>query len=54
MILYEIHNIHRFPKVGNFTSYFWLVKDMRESACKKSASRNSKIGNVHQIIGQSA
>jgi len=47
VILYEVHDIHRFPKVGNFISYCRLVKDMRESAGKKSASRNSKIGNVH-------
>ena len=47
VILYEVHDIHRFPKVGNFISYCRLVKCQRESAGKKSASRNNKIGNVH-------
>ena len=47
VILYEIHDITRFAQVGNFISYCRLVKCQRESAGKKSASRNNKIGNVH-------
>ena len=47
LILYEIQDISRFPKVGNFISYARLVKCPHESAGKKSASKNNKIGNVH-------
>ena len=46
-MLYEIHDIARFALVGDFISYCRLVKRQRESAGKKSASRNNKIGNVH-------
>ena len=47
VLLYEIHDISRFPTVQDFVSYCRLVKCPRESAGKKSASRNNKIGNVH-------
>jgi transposase len=47
VILYEIHDITRFPAVGNFISYCRLVKCQHESAGKKTGSRNNKIGNVH-------
>jgi transposase len=47
VILYEIHHISRFPEVGNFISYYRLVKCPQESAGKKIGSKNSKIGNVH-------
>jgi len=47
MMLYEIHDIDRFPTVADFISYCRLVKPQRESAGKKTGSRNSKIGNVH-------
>ena len=47
VMLYEIHDIDRFPTVGDFISYCRLVKPQRESAGKKSGSRNSKIGNHH-------
>jgi len=47
LILYEIQDINRFPKVGNFISYARLVKCPHESAGKKSGSKNNKIGNVH-------
>jgi len=46
-ILYEIHDIHRFPSVGDFTSYARLVKCARESAGKRQGSSGKKIGNVH-------
>jgi transposase len=47
VILYEIHDISRFPKVGNFISYARLVKCAHESAGKRVKGKNSKIGNVH-------
>ncbi len=47
VMLYEIHDINRFPTVADFISYCRLVKPERESAGKKSGSRNAKIGNVH-------
>ena len=47
VILYEIHDISRFPEVGNFLSYCRLVKCQRESGGKKSASKNNRIGNVN-------
>ena len=47
VMLYEIHDINRFPTVADFISYCRLVKPERESGGKKSGSRNSKIGNVH-------
>ena len=46
-ILYEIHDIHRFPRVQDFVSYARLVKCARESAGKRSGSSGKKIGNVH-------
>ncbi len=47
VVLYEIQNVRRFPKVGNFISYARLVKCAHESAGKKSGSPNNKIGNAH-------
>jgi transposase len=45
VILYEIGEVGRFPKVGNFISYARLVKCPHESAGKRSGSKNQKIGN---------
>jgi len=47
VIVYEVHDIRRFARVGNFISYARLVKCSHESAGKKTTGRNSKIGNVH-------
>jgi transposase len=47
VILYEIHDINRFPKVGTFISYARMVKCAHESAGKRKTGKNSKIGNVH-------
>ena len=47
VMIYEIHDINRFPRIGNFISYCRLVKPAHESAGKKQGSKNSKIGNVH-------
>lgn len=46
-ILYEIHDIARFPRVQEFCSYGRLVKCSRESAGKRQGFGGSKIGNVH-------
>jgi len=46
-MLYEIHDIKRFPRVQNFTSYARLVKPARESAGKLKGGANKKIGNAY-------
>jgi transposase len=47
VILYEIHDIRRFPRVQDFVSYCRLVKPPRESAGKRHGTSNKKIGNAH-------
>jgi transposase len=47
VLLYEIHDIRRFDKVGQFLSYARLVRPDRESAGKKQGFGNKKIGNAH-------
>jgi transposase len=47
VILYEIHNISRFPSVQDFVSYCRLVKSAKESAGKIIGSSGKKIGNAH-------
>ncbi len=47
IILYEIHDIKRFPRVQDFVSYSRLVKSIRESAGKKYGTSGKKIGNAH-------
>lgn len=46
-LLYEIHDITRFPRVQNFASYARLVKCARESSGKRLGTGGAKIGNVH-------
>ncbi|MCG8688069.1 MAG: IS110 family transposase [Desulfobacterales bacterium] len=46
-ILYEIHTIHRFEKVQQFSSYARLIRPAKESNGKKVGSANSKMGNHH-------
>ncbi len=46
-LLYEIHDIGRFPDVGEFLSYARLVRCRHESAGKKLGSGGHKIGNAH-------
>jgi len=46
-ILYEIHEIERFPRVQDFLSYARLVKCEHNSAGKKLGTGGAKIGNVH-------
>ena len=46
-ILYEIHDIARFPRVQDFASYARLVKGAKESAGKRKGTSGAKMGNVH-------
>lgn len=46
-LLYEIHDVTRFPRVQNFASYARLVKCARESSGKRLGTGGAKIGNVH-------
>lgn len=47
VILYEIHDIERFPAVQDFVSYARLVKCSKESAGKRYGFSGAKIRNVH-------
>src|SRR5204863_6658499 len=47
VLLYEIHDIARFPAAGNFLSYARLVRPGHESAGKAAGCGNKKIGNAH-------
>jgi transposase len=47
VLLYEIHQIDRFPQVQDFASYCRLVKCAKESAGKRSGTSGTKIGNAH-------
>jgi len=47
LILYEIHDIKRFPSVQDFSSYACLVRPVKESAGKWAGVSNKKIGNHH-------
>src|SRR5438874_7418519 len=47
ILLYEIHDIRRFPEVGQFLSYARLVRCRHESAGKKQGTGGNKIGNAH-------
>jgi transposase len=46
-LLYEIHDISRFPRVQDFLSYCRLVKCDHSSGGKKLGTGGAKIGNVH-------
>lgn len=46
-LVYEIHDIHRFPRVQDFLSYARLVKGTHESAGKTKKLTGGKMGNVH-------
>lgn len=45
--LYEIHDVGRFPRVQDFSSYSRLIGGMRESAGKPAGTAGRKIGNPH-------
>jgi transposase len=47
VLLYEIHDISRFPSAGQFLSYARLVRCPHESAGKKKGTGGNKIGNAH-------
>jgi transposase len=47
VLLYEIDDIHRFPRVQEFLSYARLVKAQKSSAGKVLGHSGKKIGNAH-------
>src|SRR5512132_4437126 len=47
VLLCEIHQIDRFPRVQDFASSCRLVKCAKESAGKRSGTSGTKIGNAH-------
>ena len=47
VVLYEIHDIARFPRVQDFVSSCRLVKCAKESAGKRSGTSGAKIGNAY-------
>jgi transposase len=47
VILYEVQDISRFPRVQEFVSYCRLVKCAKESAGKKYGPSGKKIGNAY-------
>jgi transposase len=47
VLLYEIHDITRFPRVQDFVSYCRLVKCAKESAGKRYGISGAKIGNSY-------
>ena len=46
-LLYEIHEIERFPRVQDFVSYARLIRPVNTSAGKPKGSGRAKIGNPH-------
>jgi len=46
-VLYEIHDIDRFPRVQEFVSYARLIRPVNTSAGKAKGSGKAKIGNPH-------
>jgi transposase len=47
VLLYEIHDIRRFAREGEFLSYARLVRPVKTSAGKVTGGGGSKIGNAH-------
>jgi transposase len=47
VLLYEIHDMQRFPRVQDFVSYCRLVKCAKESAGKRYGTSGTKIGNAY-------
>jgi transposase len=47
ILLYEIHDMSRFPSAGQFLSYSRLVRCEHESAGKVLGAGGKKIGNAH-------
>ena len=46
-MIYEIHNIDRFPRAQDFVSYCRLAAGQNISAGKKKGSKARKMGNAH-------
>jgi transposase len=47
VLLYELHDIQRFPSVQDFVSYCRLGKGAKESAGKRYGTAGAKIGHVY-------
>src|SRR5919109_5334604 len=47
VLLYEMHDIARFPRVQDFVSYCRLVKCAKESAGKRYGTSGTKIGHAY-------
>ena len=47
VILYEIHDVRRFPRVQDFSSYARLIRPVKQSDGKWAGHSNKKIGNHH-------
>src|ERR671924_446548 len=47
VLLYDIHDSARFPRVQDFLSYCRLVKCTKEAAGKRYGTSGTKIGNAH-------
>ena len=47
VLLYEMHDITRFPRVQDFVSYCRLVKCAKESAGKRAGTSGAKMGNAY-------
>jgi len=50
-MLYEIHDIARFPSRGEFCSYARLVKGQKSSNGKNYGSSGGRIGNAAPTLG---
>jgi transposase len=47
VLLYEIHDLQRFPRVQDVVSYCRLITCAKESAGKRDGTSGSKIGNAY-------
>jgi len=47
LLLDDIHDIHRFPRVQDFVSSCRLITCAKESAGKRDGTSGAKIGNAH-------
>jgi transposase len=47
VLVYEIHDVDRFPRVQAFAAYCRLVKCAKASAGKRSGTSGTKIGHAH-------
>ena len=47
VMVYEIQDITRFPKVQQFASYARLIRPVKESAGKRTGTANGKMGNAY-------